>query len=424
MQIKQLKARQILDSRGQPTVEVDVILTSGVIATASVPSGASTGQFEALELRDKNPNAYMGKSVYQAIQNVLGPIQEALIGQSIDSQRFIDETLIALDGTADKSKLGANAILAVSLAVARARAISLDKPLYTTLDGHDYKMPVPLMNILNGGAHANNQLDIQEFMVMPIGAENFAQALEMGYGIVTHLKKILQKQGLSTAVGDEGGFAPDLSSHHQALDYIMQAIDMTGLKAGRDVCLALDVAASEWYRDGQYVLPKTAQHFSVDELIAYYTKMVADYPIMSIEDGLAETDWQGWKKLTDVLGKKIQLVGDDLFVTNTKRFAEGIEKGVANAILIKLNQIGTLTETLDTMHLAKKHGYHSIVSHRSGETEDHFIADLAVATGCGQIKTGSLCRTDRICKYNQLLRIAEQQSIPYAGSGIFQAFEK
>ena len=424
MQIKQLKARQILDSRGQPTIEVDVILNNGVVATASVPSGASTGQFEALELRDKNPECYLGKSVYLAIQNVVVPIQKVLIGQSIDSQRHIDELLISLDGTPDKSRLGANAILAVSLAVARARAFCLGQPLFKTLNGHQYRMPVPLMNIMNGGAHANNQLDIQEFMVMPIGAENFAQALEMGYGIVSHLKNILQKKNLSTAVGDEGGFAPALSSHHQALDYIMHAIEMTGLKAGKDICLALDVAASEWYHADTYQLPKSGQSYTVDELIAYYETLVHDYPIMSIEDGLAETDWSGWQKLTQRLGQKIQLVGDDLFVTNTKRFAEGIEKGVANAILIKLNQIGTLTETLDTMHLAKQHGYHAIVSHRSGETEDHFIADLAVATGCGQIKTGSLCRTDRVCKYNQLLRIAEFEVIPYAGSSIFNTFKK
>jgi enolase len=419
MQIKELKARQILDSRGQPTVEVDVILNDDTVASASVPSGASTGQFEALELRDKNPASYMGKSVSKAIHNVLGPIQQALKGQSIEDQRHIDKLLIDLDGTADKSVLGANAILAVSLAVARAKSLVLKKPLYMTLDGQDFLMPVPLMNILNGGAHANNQLDIQEFMVMPIGAVDFSDALQMGYVIVQQLKQLLQKQGLSTAVGDEGGFAPALSSHHQALDYIMQAIEMAGLKAGTDVCLALDVAASEWYQNGLYILPKAQKTYQVDELIQYYQDMVQQYPIMSIEDGLAETDWIGWKKLTDTLGSKIQLVGDDLFVTNPIRFHEGIEMGVANAILIKLNQIGTLTETLDTMHLAKKHGYRSIVSHRSGETEDSFIADLAVATACGQIKTGSLCRTDRVCKYNQLLRIAENQTIPYAGKGIF-----
>jgi enolase len=419
MQIKELKARQILDSRGQPTVEVDVILNQDIIASASVPSGASTGQFEALELRDKNPASYMGKSVSKAVQNVLGPIQNALKGQSIEDQRHIDKILIDLDGTADKSVLGANATLAVSLAVARAKSLVMKKPLYMTLDGHDFLMPVPLMNILNGGAHANNQLDIQELMVMPIGATDFSDALQMGYVIIAHLKQLLQKQGLSTAVGDEGGFAPALSSHHQALDYIMQAIEMSGLKAGHDVCLALDVAASEWYHDGLYTLPKVKKTYHLDELISYYQELVQHYPILSIEDGLAETDWLGWKKLTEALGHKIQLVGDDLFVTNPVRLHEGIEMGVANAILIKLNQIGTLTETLDTMHLAKKHAYRSIVSHRSGETEDSFIADLAVATGCGQIKTGSLCRTDRVCKYNQLLRIAENQTIPYAGKSIF-----
>jgi enolase len=420
MQIKELKARQILDSRGQPTVEVDVILNNHHQATASVPSGASTGQFEALELRDHNPLVYMGKSVFQAVQNVLGPIQNALKGQSIEDQRHLDQILIDLDGTSDKSVLGANAILAVSLAAARARAVSLDRPLYMTLNGQDFSMPVPLMNILNGGAHANNQLDIQEFMVMPIGARDFSEALQMGYVIIQSLKKILQKQGLSTAVGDEGGFAPAISSHHQALDYIMQAIHMAGLKAGQDIVLALDVAASEWYQDGTYHLPKSEKIYSLDELINYYQRLVHDYPILSIEDGLAETDWLGWKKLTDVLGAKIQLVGDDLFVTNPLRLHEGIEMGVANAILIKLNQIGTLTETLDTMRMAKKHAYRSIVSHRSGETEDSFIADLAVATGCGQIKTGSLCRTDRVSKYNQLLRIAENQTIPYAGKSILK----
>lgn len=423
MQIKQLKARQILDSRGQPTIEVDLILNNSMMVTASVPSGASTGQFEALELRDKDTKKFLGKSVYKAVSHVLGPIQKALMGKSVSHQGDIDALLLDLDGTADKSNLGANAILAVSLAVARARAMSLNEPLYTTLDGHDYRMPVPLMNILNGGAHANNQLDIQEFMVMPIGARDFPEALEMGYLIVSHLKNLLQQQGLSTAVGDEGGFAPDFSSHHQALDVVMQAIDKAGLKAYQDVCLALDVAASEWYREGIYHLPKSNQCYSVDELIAYYAQLVKDYPIMSIEDGLAETDWAGWKQITDMMGHQIQLVGDDLFVTNPVRFAEGIEKGVANAILIKLNQIGTLSETLDTMHLAQKSGYRSIVSHRSGETEDHFIADLAVATGCGQIKTGSLCRTDRVCKYNQLLRIAESQNIPYAGREIFHIFK-
>ena len=424
MQIKQLKSRQILDSRGQPTIEVELFLANGVSGVASVPSGASTGKFEALELRDNDMNMYGGKSVYRAINNVLGPIQECLIGQSIANQAELDALLIALDGTADKSNLGANAILAVSLAAARARANNLGMPLFTTIDASNYVLPVPLMNILNGGAHANNQLDIQEFMIMPIGAESFAQALEMGYTIIAHLKHILQTQGLSTAVGDEGGFAPNLSSHHQALDYIMQAIERSGLTAGKDIGLALDVAASEWLQDGTYLLPKSRQKFTIETLADYYTKLSNDYPILSIEDGFAETDWLGWENITAKLGQSIQLVGDDLFVTNAARLSQGIARGVANAILIKLNQVGTLTETLQTINVAKQHGYQAIISHRSGETEDTFIADLCVATGVGQIKTGSLCRTDRVCKYNQLLRIAETQNIPYAGKNIFATLKQ
>jgi len=424
MQIKQLKARQILDSRGQPTIEVELFLANGVSGVASVPSGASTGKFEALELRDNDMNMYGGKSVYRAINNVLGPIQECLIGQSIANQAELDALLIALDGTADKSNLGANAILAVSLAAARARANNLGMPLFTTIDASNYVLPVPLMNILNGGAHANNQLDIQEFMIMPIGAESFAQALEMGYTIIAHLKHILQTQGLSTAVGDEGGFAPNLSSHHQALDYIMQAIESSGLTAGKDIGLALDVAASEWLQDGTYLLPKSRQKFTIETLADYYTKLSNDYPILSIEDGFAETDWLGWENITAKLGQSIQLVGDDLFVTNAARLSQGMARGVANAILIKLNQVGTLTETLQTINVAKQHGYQAIISHRSGETEDTFIADLCVATGVGQIKTGSLCRTDRVCKYNQLLRIAETQNIPYAGKNIFATLKQ
>lgn len=424
MQIKQLKARQILDSRGQPTIEVELFLANGVSGVASVPSGASTGKFEALELRDNDVNIYAGKSVYRAINNVLGPIQECLNGQSIANQAELDALLIALDGTADKSNLGANAILAVSLAAARARANNLSMPLFTTIDASNYVLPVPLMNILNGGAHANNQLDIQEFMIMPIGADSFTQALEMGYVIITHLKHILQTHGLSTAVGDEGGFAPNLASHHQALDYIMQAIERSGLIAGKDICLALDVAASEWFQDGTYLLPKSKQQFTIETLADYYALLINDYPIISIEDGFSETDWLGWENITAKLGQSIQLVGDDLFVTNATRLSQGIARGVANAILIKLNQVGTLTETLQTINVAKQHGYQAIISHRSGETEDTFIADLCVATGVGQIKTGSLCRTDRVCKYNQLLRIAEMHNIPYAGKNIFATLKK
>lgn len=422
MRIQKLKAREILDSRGQPTVEVDVILNDGTIGRASVPSGASTGKFEAVEWRDQNQQRYFGKGVKGAIDHVERDLQSLLIGESISSQQIIDARMIECDGTDDKSRLGANAILAVSLAVARARAIAQNQPLFLSLqDDLPLLMPVPMLNILNGGAHANNNLDIQEFMVMPVGAQDIAQALEMSQGVMMHLKKLLQKQGLSTAVGDEGGFAPNLSSHEQALDFIMQAIELSGLRAGIDMTLSLDVASSEWFEHGQYHLPKANLKLTAEELIAFYQRLCANYPIVSIEDGLAETDWQGWKKLTEALGSDIQLVGDDLFVTNPKRLAQGIETGTANAILIKLNQIGTLTETLDTMRLAHQAGYRSVMSHRSGETEDSFIADLAVATGCGQIKTGSLSRTDRICKYNQLLRIAELQTIPYAGSILFKS---
>lgn len=421
MQIQKLKAREILDSRGQPTVEVDVILNDGTIGRASVPSGASTGKFEALEWRDHDMTRYFGKGVKGAVEHVEKDLQDLLVGSSIASQQMIDTQMIECDGTEDKSRLGANAILAVSLAVARARASSQKQPLFLSLQsGLPLLMPVPMLNILNGGAHANNNLDIQEFMIMPVGAQDISQALEMSQAVMMNLKKILQKNGLSTAVGDEGGFAPNLTSHEQALDFIMQSIEISGLKAGVDMTLTLDVASSEWFENGHYHLPKANQQLSAEELIGFYKKLCADYPIVSIEDGLAETDWQGWKQLTEALGQQIQLVGDDLFVTNPKRLAQGIQSETANAILIKLNQIGTLTETLETMRMAHQAGYRSVMSHRSGETEDSFIADLAVATGCGQIKTGSLCRTDRICKYNQLLRIAELQTIPYAGSILFK----
>jgi enolase len=425
MQIQKILAREILDSRGQPTVEADVILDSGVLGRASVPSGASTGLFEALEWRDQDKQRYQGKGVLGAVEHIQSHIQKSLVGLSVENQRVIDERMIELDGTEDKSNFGANAILAVSLACARARAQTMEKPLFMCLtDNQTYSMPVPMLNILNGGAHANNSLDIQEFMVMPIGAGDFQQALLMSHAIIHELKRLLQQKGLSTAVGDEGGFAPNLESHEQALDFIMEAIGRAGLKAGQDVYLALDVASSEWFNHGVYQLPKSGSQYSVAELICYYQQLVNDYPIISIEDGLAETDWQGWQQLTSTLGHAIQLVGDDLFVTNPKRFQEGIDLGVANAILIKLNQIGTLTETLDTMQLAKTHGYRAVVSHRSGETADSFIADLAVASACGQIKTGSLCRSDRVEKYNQLLRIAETKTIPYAGRMLFQSLTR
>jgi enolase len=425
MQIERLQAREILDSRGQPTLEVDVWLNSGEMGRASVPSGASTGQFEAVEWRDQDPKRYFGKGVQGAVLHVEQTIQAALKGYSVENQQQIDQILVELDGSPNKSHLGANSILAVSLAVARARALYLELPLFVALQGHaPLQMPVPMLNILNGGAHANNNLDIQEFMIMPIGANNFSQALEMSQAVVMYLKKILSKQGLSTAVGDEGGFAPNLSSHQHALDVIMEAISKAGLRPMQDIVLALDVAASEWYKDGVYVLPKTSQTFSSEELIQFYQKLSQDYPILSIEDGLAETDWSGWELCTKILGEHIQLVGDDLFVTNAQRLQQGIDCGAANAILIKLNQIGSLSETLTTMHLAASAGYHAVVSHRSGETEDTFIADLAVASGCGQIKTGSLCRSDRVAKYNQLLRIAAMKDIPYAGTSIFKTFKK
>ena len=420
MQIEDIKAREILDSRGQPTVEVDVILYSGEMGRASVPSGASTGQFEALEWRDKDEERFAGKGVKGAIKNILDIIWPALSGISVENQRQVDQILLELDATEDKSKLGANAILAVSLAVARARAQYLEQPLFVSLHKQQpMSMPVPMLNIMNGGAHANNTLDIQEFMIMPLGASNFVEALEMSHGVITQLKKRLHQLGLSTAVGDEGGFAPNLSSHEQAFELIMQSIASAGLKAGRDIYLALDVASSEWYQNGMYHLPKAKTEFSAPHLISYYEKLCDDYPIVSIEDGLAETDWDGWKLLSQRLGHRIQLVGDDLFVTNMNRLNLGIQQQVANAILIKLNQIGTLTETLDTMAMASANGYRSVVSHRSGETEDTFIADLAVGTGCGQIKTGSLCRTDRICKYNELLRISEMKNIPFVGKSLF-----
>lgn len=420
MKIVGIKGREILDSRGNPTVEADVILENGMLGRASVPSGASTGSREACELRDGDALRYDGRGVLKAVANINKAIAQALSGQSVLEQKIIDTKLCDLDGTDNKSKFGANAILAVSLAAARARALFLEKPLFLALN-EDEKMilPVPMMNILNGGMHADNKVDFQEFMIMPIGASSFAEALRMGVEIFHHLKSLLKKSNLITAVGDEGGFAPDLSSNQQALDMICEAITIAGFKLGQEIVLTLDVAASSLYRDGLYYLGSEDKKLTAAELIAMYEYLVANYPIVSIEDGLDEADWDGWKQLTIRLGKKIQLVGDDLFVTNAKLLAEGIAGSVANAILIKPNQIGTLTETRETMRIAAQAGYKCVISHRSGESEDTFIADLAVATGCGQIKTGSLCRTDRVAKYNQLLRIAECSTLSYAGRSLF-----
>lgn len=420
MQISTIHAREILDSRGNPTVEADVILSNGIIGRACVPSGASTGSREACELRDNDPKRYAGKGVQKAVAHVNQEINQALQHTSVEDQEALDKTLCELDGTENKSRLGANALLAVSLAAARARATALHQPLYVALNqpGMAMNMPVPMMNVLNGGAHADNNVDIQEFMIMPAGAADFPSALQMGTEIFHVLKSVLKKQGLNTAVGDEGGFAPNIKSNRQALDMLCEAITTAGFKLGDEIVLALDVAASELYKQGTYHMTSENQQFSSIQLVDYYADLVASYPIVSIEDGLDEKDWAGWKHLTTQLGGAIQLVGDDVFVTNPKILQEGIDQGVANAILIKVNQIGTLSETLHTIKRAYENNYRCVMSHRSGETEDTFIADLAVATGCGQIKTGSLCRTDRIAKYNQLLRINEMASLPYAGKSV------
>lgn len=408
-----IKAREILDSRGNPTVEADVILTSGTLGRAAVPSGASTGKREALELRDADkPSRYMGRGVQTAVKNVNEIIAHKLEGLDATRQAEIDNLLISLDGTKNKEKLGANAMLGVSLAVAKAAANALCLPLYRYLGGTNAKiLPVPMMNILNGGKHADNNLDIQEFMIMPVGAGCFSEALRMGAEVFHHLRTVLKSRGYNTNVGDEGGFAPNLKTTEEAFELILEAIKKAGYTAGKDIYLALDPAASEFYQDGKYVLrAEGGARKSSDEMIDLYTRFSGKYPVYSIEDGLAEEDWDGWKKLTKNLGDKIQLVGDDIFVTNTEILARGIEQGVANSILIKVNQIGTLTETLNAIELAKVNGYTTVISHRSGETEDTTIADIAVATNAGQIKTGSLCRTDRIGKYNQLLRIEEDLS--------------
>ncbi|MCE0724559.1 MULTISPECIES: phosphopyruvate hydratase [Legionella] len=421
MQITKIQAREILDSRGNPTVEADVILKNGTQGRASVPSGASTGSREACELRDNDAKRYNGKGVHHAVAHVNHEINQALHLFSVEDQDALDNKLCQLDGTENKSRLGANAILAVSLAAARARANEHKLPLYAALNqGEKMCMPVPMMNILNGGAHADNNVDIQEFMIMPAGAADFPTALQMGTEIFHGLKSVLKKQGLNTAVGDEGGFAPNIKSNRQALDLLCEAIEKTGFKLGDEIVLALDVAASELFDQGMYHMASENQKFTSMQLIDYYTNLVTNYPIVSIEDGLDEKDWSGWNHLTAQLGEKIQLVGDDVFVTNPKILQEGITQKVANAILIKVNQIGTLSETRQTIQLAQQNGYRCVMSHRSGETEDTFIADLAVATGCGQIKTGSLCRTDRVAKYNQLLRIHEMAALPYAGKSILK----
>ncbi|WP_238585599.1 phosphopyruvate hydratase [Legionella quateirensis] len=419
MQIAKIQARELLDSRGNPTVEADVILTNGMMGRASVPSGASTGTREACELRDNDINRYNGKGVLNAVSHVNSEINQALNGVKIDDQEHLDRILCELDGTENKSRLGANAILAVSLASARANAMHQNKSLYASLNqGEIMSMPVPMMNILNGGAHADNNVDIQEFMIMPVGAPDFPTAIRMGAEIFHILKSVLKKQGLNTSVGDEGGFAPDIKSNRQALDMLSEAIEKAGYRLGDDIVFSLDVAASELYEQGLYHMASEQKIFNSIQLIDYYAELVSSYPIVSIEDGLDEKDWAGWKLLTERLGTKIQLVGDDLFVTNPKILQEGIAQNVANSILIKVNQIGTLSETRHAIKLAQQNGYNCVMSHRSGETEDTFIADLAVATGCGQIKTGSLCRTDRTAKYNQLLRINEAAALPYAGKSV------
>lgn len=402
-------AREILDSRGNPTVECDVLLESGVMGRAAVPSGASTGEKEALELRDGDKQRYLGKGVLQAVENVNNEIAQALIGIDASEQSYIDQIMIDLDGTDNKGRLGANATLAVSLAVARAAAEDAGLPLYRYIGGAGpMTMPVPMMNVINGGAHANNSLDIQEFMIMPVGAESFRQALRCGAEVFHHLKKLCNDKGMSTSVGDEGGFAPDLASHEEAIQLILSAVEAAGYIPGKDIVLALDCASSEFFKNGHYEL--TAENLSLTsaEFADYLTDLVNKYPIVSIEDGMSEHDWEGWKLLTERLGKKVQLVGDDLFVTNPAILSEGIAQGLANSLLVKVNQIGTLSETLKAVDLAKRFGYTSVMSHRSGETEDSTIADLAVGTNCMQIKTGSLSRSDRIAKYNQLLRIEEE----------------
>jgi enolase len=424
--IVDVHARQILDSRGNPTVEVDVTLEDGSMGRAAVPSGASTGAHEAVELRDGDKSRWGGKGVGKAVQAVNGEIAEAVVGMDAEDQAAIDAELIAVDGTENKGRLGANAILGVSLATAKAAADALGLPLYRYVGGVDANLlPVPMMNIVNGGVHADNGLDFQEFMVMPVGAPDFAEALRCGAEIFHALKSALHEAGLSTSVGDEGGFAPAINTPREAIDFILRAVDSAGYKAGEDVLLAMDPAASEFFRDGRYEIKGDGKSLTPEEMADYYVGLASDYPIASIEDGMAEDDWQGWKLITEKLGSRVQLVGDDLFVTNVKRLQQGIDEGIANSILIKVNQIGSLTETINAVKLAQTSGYTAVMSHRSGETEDSTIADLAVALSCGQIKTGSLARSDRTAKYNQLLRIEEElgDTARYGGRSVLKAYK-
>jgi enolase len=417
-----LHGREILDSRGNPTVEVDVLLEDGSFGRAAVPSGASTGAYEAVELRDGNKDRYMGKGVLKAVEAVNGEIAELLLGLDAEDQRDIDMAMCELDGTPNKARVGANSILGVSMAVAKAAANARGLPLYSYIGGvSGHVLPVPMMNIINGGEHADNPIDIQEFMVMPVGADSIAEAVRWGAEIFHTLKKKLHDKGLATAVGDEGGFAPDLASTRDALDFIMASVEQAGFKPGGDVVLALDCASSEFYKNGKYEISGENLSLNGDEMAAYLAKLCKDYPIRSIEDGMDEDDFAGWKALTDMVGDTVQLVGDDLFVTNPERLSDGIDKGLANSLLVKVNQIGTLSETLDAVEIAHRAGYTSVMSHRSGETEDATIADLAVATNCGQIKTGSLARSDRLAKYNQLIRVEEElgASAKYAGASCF-----
>jgi len=417
-----IRGREILDSRGNPTVEADVMTADGAIGRAVAPSGASTGSREALELRDGDKSRYLGKGVLQAVGHINNEISTALLGMDVLDQSALDQRMLTLDGTENKSHLGANAILAVSLAAAHAAAQEKAMPLYQSLSEGPYRMPVPMMNIINGGAHADNSVDFQEFMILPVGASSIREAVRYGAEIFHALRSVLSSKGLNTGVGDEGGFAPDLPSNVAAIEVILQAIDKAGFKAGQDVYLGLDVASSEFYKNGKYVLAAEGKEFSSDDFAAFLKSWVDQYPILSIEDGMDEGDWDGWKVLTDQLGKKVQLVGDDLFVTNPKILREGIDKGIANSILIKFNQIGTLTETLEAIKMAHAAGYTAVVSHRSGETEDTTIADLVVAANTGQIKTGSLSRSDRVAKYNQLMRIEDAlgPSVSYAGKSAFR----
>ena len=422
--IEAVGAREILDSRGNPTVEVEVLLDDGIVQRAAVPSGASTGAFEAYELRDGDKSRYGGKGVLKAVESVNGEIFDAIAGLDGSNQRALDLAMIELDGTPNKSRLGANAILGVSLAVAKASAEEAALPLFRYVGGAFANLlPVPMMNIINGGAHADNPIDIQEFMVMPVGAESAAEAIRMGSEIFQALKKKLKDAGHNTNVGDEGGFAPNLASTEDALGFVMKAIEAAGYKPGDDVMLAIDAASTEFFKNGKYELAGEGKSLAPEQMVAYWADLVGRYPIISIEDGMAEDDWEGWKALTDAIGNKVQLVGDDLFVTNPVRLADGIKKGVGNSILVKVNQIGTLSETLEAVDMAHKAGYTAVLSHRSGETEDSTIADLAVATNCGQIKTGSLSRSDRLAKYNQLIRIEEMLGVAsrFAGRGILKA---